>query len=58
MAKIILAFALLMMTYAVGIKTFRKLTNKERWSLLKTMGFAFGSAILSVITLVIIVTLF
>jgi hypothetical protein len=57
-AKIILAFVLLLLTYAIGIKIFRRMTNKERWSTVKIIGYALMCSVLSVVTLAVIVYTF
>jgi Tfp pilus assembly protein PilX len=57
-AKIIIAFVLLLVVYAVGIKAFRSMTNKERLSSIKTLGYASVCAFLSAVTLAIIVYTF
>lgn len=58
MSKIILAFVLLLLTYAAGIKMFRRMTYRERWSTIKTLGYASFCALLSAVTLIIIVYTF
>jgi len=56
--KIILAFVLLLLSYAVGIKMFRRMTRKDRWSTIKTLGYALVCSVLSVVTLAVIVYIF
>ena len=58
MFKIILSFLLCFAIIFFGIKAFRSLTDKQRWSLTKIAGYSILCAALTIAVLVGIVVLF
>lgn len=56
--KIIANFFVFWAFIMVGIIAFRAMTNKERWTLVKTLAFSAGCAILTLVVLTTIVILF
>ena len=58
MVKMLTVFLSLCFIIGFGIDIFRSLSGKERFTLMKTIGYAVGCALLAVILLVVIVVLF
>lgn len=56
--KIISSFFVFWVLIMLGIVVFRELTKKERWTLIKTLAFSAGCAILAFLVLTTIVILF
>ena len=58
MIRILLFFILVFASFYYGIDAYRKLTNKERWTLTKLAGYSIICSVLSVTVLTVIVILF
>jgi len=56
--KIIANFFIVWGLVMLGVIAFRTMTNKERWTLIKTVAFSAGCAILALVVLTTIVILF
>jgi hypothetical protein len=58
MPKVILAFLVIFGLFFFGIKAIREMTGKELWSLSKLLTYSLVCAILTVVSMIIIVILF
>lgn len=58
MIKMLLTFVILTVIIAVGFKLFTKLTNSEKYSVLKIIGYSAACSIVALVLLTFIVILF
>jgi hypothetical protein len=58
MVDMLTVFLLLCFIIGFGIDIFRSLSGKERFTLMKTIGYAVGCAALTSILLIVIIVLF
>jgi hypothetical protein len=58
MFRMFLAFAMLYCMYYLAIRYYRRLTGRQRWSLVKMMGYSTLLAVLTIGTMVGIVLTF
>lgn len=56
--KIVANFFIVWGLVMLGVIAFRTMTNKERWTLFKTVAFSAGCAILALVVLTTIVIIF
>ena len=58
MIRIILAFVVVMGLFHFGIQAWRAATQKERWTVVKSLTYSFVLAILTIVALSLLVILF
>lgn len=58
MAKMILVFLVVFALVFFGIEIFRKLSEKEKWALTKTVGYSIIVAVVTITLLTVFVILF
>lgn len=58
MVKGILFFVLIWFIILVSIKVFRMLTGREKWNLVKTLGYSALTALITLISVVLFVAVF
>ena len=58
MIRPILAFLFLFGVFYFGIDTFRHMTRREQWSMVKTIAYSLVCAVLTIATLALIVVTF
>ncbi len=58
MAKMLITFLSLFIIFYVSIDLFRKFTGKEKWAVVKTVGYSLTIAVLVIVFLMCLVILF
>lgn len=58
MARVILAFLIAMALFHFGIQAWRSVTNKQRWTVIKTLTYSLFLAILTTVAMVLLVIVF
>lgn len=58
MGKVILAFLALTVLFYIGFGLFRNLSEKDKWSLTKQVGYAIICSVMSILTLTVFVLIF
>lgn len=58
MFKILLAFLFVFGIFYFGIKSYRDLSGKDKWTLTKLMGYSIMCALMAIVLLMLIVILF
>lgn len=58
MIKMIVTFVSLFLIFFFGIDIFRKLTKKEKWSVVKLASYSAGVSVLVIVLLILLVILF